>query len=84
MTKATVGSGAPLDQGMVALLRGSPGCRVFLEIPDPKAQLAPLGRKGKRGTVRTEGQASPDSPEPRVSRACGDLVETSAPRVTGA
>lgn len=58
--------------------------RVFLEIPDPKAQLAPLGRKGKRGTVRTERQASLDSPEPRVSRACGDLVETWAPRVTGA
>lgn len=74
-----VGSGAPLGQAMAAQLPGNPGCRAF---PDPEAQAAPLGKKEKRATVRTERQASQDSPGPRASGACGDLLEALAPKVT--
>lgn len=82
MTKAIVGSGAPLDQVMAALPQGSLGCRVFLEALDSKAQLAPLGRKEKRVTVRLELQASQDNLGPRVSGAYGDLLEMLAPKVS--
>lgn len=76
-----VGSGAPQDQVMAALLQGSLGCRVFLEALDPKAQLAPRERKEKRVTVRMEPQASQDNLVARVSRAYEDLLETLAPKV---
>lgn len=82
MTKAIVGSRVPLDQILSAVLQGIPGCRVFLEAPDSQAQLAPLERKEKRETVRMEPQASQDNLGPRVSGAYGDLLETSAPKVT--
>lgn len=77
-----VGNGVPLDQVMAALLQGSPGCRVFLEALDPKAQLAPLERKEKRVTVRMEPQVSQDNLGPPVSGAYRDLLEMLAPKVT--
>lgn len=77
-----VGSGALQDWVMAALPQGSLGCRVFLEAPDPKDQLAPLERKEKRVTVRMEPQASQDNLGARVSGAYEDLLETLAPKVT--
>lgn len=78
-----VGNGVPLDQVLVAQHLGNLDCRVFLETLDPKAQLVPLERKEKRVTVRMEPQASQDNLGPRVSRACRDLLESLAPKVTG-
>lgn len=77
-----MGSRAPLDQVTALLLWASLGCRVFLEAPDPKAQLAPLERKEKRVTVKMEPRASQDNPEFRVSGAFGDFLEMLAPKAT--
>lgn len=82
MTKAIVGSRALQDQVMVALVWASLGCRVFLETPDPEAQLAPLEKKEKKVTVRMEPQVSQDNLGARVSGAYEDLLETLAPKVT--
>lgn len=82
MRKAIVGNGAPLDQVMALLLQETLGCRVFLEALDPKAQLAPLEKKEKRGTLRMEPQAFWDNLGSRVSGAYGDFLETLAPKVT--
>lgn len=75
-----VESGVPLELVLVTLLLASLGCRVFLEIPDPKAQLAILERKEKRGTVKMEPQASLVSLEVQDSE---DLQEMLAPKVNG-
>ncbi|KAB1264320.1 Collagen alpha-1 chain [Camelus dromedarius] len=56
------------------------GRGVFLEVLDPKAQLAPLEKKEKRATVRMEPQASQGNLGPRVSGAYGDFLEMLAPK----
>lgn len=75
------GNGVLLGRVSVALLLGTPDCRVFLEALDLKAHLDLLERKEKRVTVRMELQASQDNLGPRESRAYGDLLESLAPKV---
>lgn len=78
-----MGSGVHLDQVWVALLLESLGCRVFLEILDPKAQLALLERKEKRVSVKMEPQASQGSLAPQVTWVFGDFLDSLVLKVTG-